>query len=163
MAAEPTIRDALIAEMLGDIGKLHDAVLSLNETLPREVDAAEERITGLIGLLQKAGDAYRDEVKKHTQTQFENVRDQIDTDANNARRRITADAAASKRELDEAIKRVLSEIPKVIRTSMDSAISKPVQQVAASLQHSAWKNLVLCFASSVVGAAMVLIATVLLK
>lgn len=50
MAVEATARDALIAEMPGDIGKLHDAVESLKGVLPEQIEGVETRITGLIGL-----------------------------------------------------------------------------------------------------------------
>ena len=51
MATESTVRDALVAEMLGDIGKLHDAVESLKDVLPRETAAAEKRITSPVSLV----------------------------------------------------------------------------------------------------------------
>ena len=52
MADYRKILDALVAEMLGDIGKLHDAVDSLSETLPAQTEAAEKRLFALVALLR---------------------------------------------------------------------------------------------------------------
>ena len=77
MAAEPTTRDALIAEMLGDIGRLHDSVESLKNVLPSQTEEVEAKITGLIGLLSKAGDAYRGQLETYTNGQADKVRAQM--------------------------------------------------------------------------------------
>lgn len=55
MNAPRTTREALIAEMLGDLDKLLDRV----EALPAAVAAAEQSITGTVTALNEAGDKYR--------------------------------------------------------------------------------------------------------
>lgn len=55
MASPGTVREALIAEILGDLG----ALLTRIEALPPLMLAAEERLTGTAKLLDDAGGRYR--------------------------------------------------------------------------------------------------------
>ena len=55
MNAPRTAREALIAEMLGDL----DALLARIEALPALVAGAEERLSGTAAALDAAGDKYR--------------------------------------------------------------------------------------------------------
>lgn len=50
-----TVKEALIAEMLGDI----DTILARVNALPVLIESAEERLTGTIAALDAAGDKYR--------------------------------------------------------------------------------------------------------
>jgi hypothetical protein len=58
--AEATLQEALVAEMLGDIGKLQDAVSLLNET----INSAGDKILLTIVQLEGAGDKYNQAVLK---------------------------------------------------------------------------------------------------
>ena len=55
MAAPNTAREALIAEMLGDL----DSIIQRAEGLPAMVDAAEGKLTATAKALESAGDKYR--------------------------------------------------------------------------------------------------------
>ena len=55
MNAPRTAREALIAEMLGDL----DSILARVEALPAAVAAAEKNLTGTVTALNEAGDKYR--------------------------------------------------------------------------------------------------------
>ena len=55
MNSPRTAREALIAEMLGDLDLLLDRV----EALPALVASAEERLTSTVTALDNAGDKYR--------------------------------------------------------------------------------------------------------
>ena len=55
MNSPRTAREALIAEMLGDL----DLLLARVEALPALVDTAEERLTSTVTALDNAGDKYR--------------------------------------------------------------------------------------------------------
>ncbi len=55
MNAPRTTREALIAEMLGDL----DTLLARVEALPAAVGAAEDRLGATVAALQDAGDKYR--------------------------------------------------------------------------------------------------------
>lgn len=51
-------RDALLAEILGDVGLLLKSVDLLKDILPRQTEETAQRLTEIIGLIDKAGDAY---------------------------------------------------------------------------------------------------------
>lgn len=55
MAAPNTAREALIAEMLGDL----DSIIQRAERLPAIVDAAEGKLTATATAIENAGDKYR--------------------------------------------------------------------------------------------------------
>lgn len=65
-----TARDALIAEMLGDVGRLHQSVIELREQLPThtraaveliqlQTDNAIERLTEALGRVVRAADTFK--------------------------------------------------------------------------------------------------------
>lgn len=59
--------DLLIAEMLGDVGKLHDEIRLLkDEALPAIVTDAERKLSGVVGTLVAAGENYRAFLKDAT-------------------------------------------------------------------------------------------------
>lgn len=146
MAGESTVRDALVAEMLGDIGKLHDAVVSLKEVLPRETEAAEKRITGLIGLLRKAGDAYQGQMETYADSKLRTIQGQMEKDATAARTR-----------MDRAVEAALLEVERTVNVTVRNSMTAPVQEVVRALQQSAWTNLGFCFLAGLIGGSVVLI------
>jgi hypothetical protein len=145
MAAEPTVRDALIAEMLGDIGKLHDAVQELKIILPHEMEMVEKQIIATIGLLSQAGDAYRQHVKTFTV-------DQLDK----ARRQLTTDAASMKREIEAGIRQSMADMPKTIHASVDASMGRHLHALIAEAKSNQWITVGLCFVSSVLGTLVTL-------
>jgi hypothetical protein len=140
MAAEPTVRDALIAEMLGDIGKLHDAVQELKTRLPHEMEVVEKQIIATIGLLSQAGDAYRQHVKTFTV-------DQLDK----ARKQLAIDAAAMKRDIEAGIRQSLADMPKTIHAAVDASLGRHLYASIAEAKPNQWITVGLCFVSSVLG------------
>lgn len=154
MAGESTVRDALVAEMLGDIGKLHDAVDSLKEVLPRETEAVEERITSLIGLLQKAGDAYRGQIEAYTNAQAGTVLAKIKEDGATAQGQIKADAAEAKLDLSRVIAGAIVEVGNTVKTTIQAAMASPVQEVVRTLQQSTWTNIGFCFLAGLIGGSV---------
>ena len=151
MGAESTVRDALVAEMLGDIGKLHDAVDSLKEVLPREAEAVEERITRLIGLLHKAGDAYRAQIEAYTNAQVGTVVTKIKDVGDACRGQVKTDAAGAKLDLDRAVTGAIEEVKRTVKSTIQTEMASPVKDVVRTLQQSTWTNISFCFFSSVVG------------
>ena len=75
-----TARDALLAEILGDVLTLQDSVNSMTNMLPAQTELVESKITGLIGLLQMAGDTYKEQIKAYTNTEAEKIREQMEKD-----------------------------------------------------------------------------------
>ena len=133
MADDRKILDALVAEMLGDIGKLHDAVDSLSETLPAQTEAAEKRLFALVALLNSAGDAYKSQVEAYTNAQGEKIRVQMESDAAVIKTRLTEDAS-------KAIKAVLSDFE---------------LNVLVSMQKSRRLNFIGCLACGILGGLLV--------
>lgn len=135
---EPTALDALVAEMLGDIGKLHDAVQALNNTLPRQAEEVEARITGLIGMLSKAGDGYQEAVKRFTASELEGCRVRIAQDGN------------------DAIRQALGDMQRTVKTVLQAEIAGPMAEVQRAQRASIWQTLGLCLAAGLVGGLVVL-------
>ena len=148
MAAEPTTRDALIAEMLGDIGRLHDSVESLKNILPGQVEEVEAKISGLIGLLSKAGDAYRGQLETYTNGQADKVRAQMEKDALAAKTRFDRDSS-------DAIRAALAEVERTVKSTVQSEIATPVQKALRAQQQSIWRTLGLCVMCSLIGGMVV--------
>lgn len=153
MAAEPTTRDALIAEMLGDIGRLHDSVESLKNILPGQTEEVEAKITGLIGLLSKAGDAYRGQLETYTNGQADKVRAQMDKDAQAVKARFDRDSS-------DAIRAALTEVERTVRNTVQNEIAAPVQKALRAQQQNIWQTLGLCVMCGLIGGLVVVAGNV---
>lgn len=147
---ESTLRDSLMAEMLGDIGKLHDAVDSLKESLPRETEAAEKRIIELIGLLHKAGDSYQAQIKTYTEAQASVIRSQMEESAAVGKLRF-------EQLTNEAIQASLSEVARAMRNTVHSEIVTPVAKAIQASQQNIWRNLSLCLLCGLIGGSVVVL------
>lgn len=133
--AESKELDALIAEMLGDIGKLHDAVDDLKAILPAQTDDLEKRITGLVGLLQKAGDVYKDTLQTYTNSQGEVIREQLEKDTTAARVRV-------QRDYNAIVQNAHASVEKTIKTTVQDEITVPLRQMMEVIKQHAWKTIV---------------------
>lgn len=147
MALETTTRDALLAEILGDIGRLHDSVNSLTNMLPTQVELAETKITGLIGLLQVAGDTYKKQVKTYTNNEAAKVREQMETE-------LLAAIVKFEKTTNDSVQAVLKEIEITAKQIIKNEVSRPTQKALEKLHQGFWKTLVFCLASSFVGSLM---------
>lgn len=151
-----TALEALIVELLGDVGRLHEAVQGLNASLPREMDTAEERIVKMVGLLNKAGDAYRQTVKTFTASELGSIRSQLDGHAADARRQLSSNAAAIRKELESSVRQSLADIPKMIQSSVESTLAVHAHKALRSEQSTRWITVGLCFGSAALGTALTL-------
>jgi hypothetical protein len=138
-----TALDLLIAEMLGDISKLHAAVDSLKEQLPHELDAAEERITSLIGLLRKAGDAYQGQIETYTASKLRVLQAQMEREG---------DAAATR--MDRTVEATLLTVQRTVDSTIHASMAKPIQNVFQTLKRSMWMNLGYCFLAGLLGGSV---------
>lgn len=151
-----TAREALIAELLGNVGKLHEAVQELNASLPREMNAAEERIVKMVGLLNKAGDAYRETVKSFTASELGSIRSRLEGHAAETRKQISVDATVIRKELESSVRQSLADIPKMIHSSVESTLSAHAHKALRSEQSTRWITVGLCFVSAALGTALTL-------
>jgi F0F1-type ATP synthase membrane subunit b/b' len=145
MNAPRTAREALIAELLGNVGKLHAAVQDLQTSLTREMDGAEERIVAMVGLLNRAGDAYRQHVKAFTA-------DHLDK----ARKQLTSDAGALRRDLEVSVRQSLTDTPKAIHAAIESSLARHLRTSISDAQPGLWRVAGLCLVSSTLGAFIAL-------
>ncbi|MGX2042302.1 hypothetical protein ACWJKU_19550 (plasmid) [Methylocaldum sp. MU1018] len=77
-----TAQEALIAELLGDVGKLHDEVKALRESLPAVVAELSERTTALQTAIAGLGDdAVQAAVMAHVESAAEKIAAQALRDA----------------------------------------------------------------------------------
>lgn len=141
-------KDALIAEMLGDVGKLQEAVDHLKTVLPTQTDAVEQRLFGVIGLLQKAGDSYQESLKNYTQSQGDTIRVQMEKDAHNARIKFQRDA-------NEWASQVIANVEKSVKDTLQTEITVPIRKLKAESAQSVWKTIMLCLGSGLVSGLIV--------
>lgn len=158
-----TALEVLVAEMLGDIGKLHDAVQDLKVSLPQEIDTAQGKLVETIGLLNKAGDAYRQTVKNFTASELGSIRSHLDGHAADERKQISSDAAAIRKELESSVRQSFADIPKMIHSSVASALSAHAHRALRSEQSTRWITVGLCFVSAALGTAFALGAVALFR
>lgn len=148
MSAESNTRDVLIAEMLGDIGRLHDSVESLKTVLPGQIAEVETKITNLIGFLSKAGDAYKDQLGIYTNAQSDKVRIEME-------RTSLGFKAKFEQETNVRIRAAMEEVQNTVRTAVQREISGPVQQIKKVHYRNLWENLALCLICGIFGGGIV--------
>lgn len=151
-----TARDALILEMLGDVGRLHDSVESLKNTLPAQVEEAETRIAGLIGLLQKAGDIYQSQIEQYTNAEGEKVRRALEQQAANVRQQFSEQANAKTLEL-------LADANRTIKATVQAEVVEPARRVLGSVRQSTGRTVALALVCGLMGGAVAVGADYLLK
>lgn len=147
MALETTTRDALLAEILGDIGRLHDSVNSLTNMLPTQAELVETKITGLIGLLQVGVDLYEKQIREHTNTNAAKVRMQMESDVLSA-------IVKFEKTTNDSVQAALKEIEITAKQTIKNEVSRPTQKALETLHQGFGKTLAFCLASSFVGSLM---------
>jgi hypothetical protein len=116
--APRTTREALIAEMLGDI----DALLSRCEAFSTNVDALQEQMTTTSATLDAAGERYRQVISTFTEQAKQHLVTYIERRAGEAESRISE---SEQKELEEA----------VVRAFRSALIE------TASKKHTTWTHL----------------------
>jgi hypothetical protein len=131
-------RDALLAEILGDVGLLLKSVDLLKDILPRQTEETAQRLTEIIGLIDKAGDAYI--TKKDASLTAHRI--QLDNDLIEANLEF-------KRNLGELI----SGYEAVIKTKCTEPVLEMLNSVQRS-QHSLWRKAILITLTSLFSGAI---------
>lgn len=65
MAQASTAQEALIAELLGDVGRLHDEIKALDERLPAVIANAEDQLAASVGRLSQVAKNIEAVTEKH--------------------------------------------------------------------------------------------------
>ena len=125
MAVESTARDALVAELLGDVGRLHDEVSRLKEVLPNEAQAFELRIAGLIALLNQAGDVYKVQIQTYTNGQAERLKAQTDAAVSDARSHVV-------QEVDAALTDSFARFGQAVKQTVQTEMAAPLEAMRRS-------------------------------
>lgn len=133
--AEYTNQDALLAELLGDVGLLHDAVNSLKDVLPSLTKESAQRLTEIIGLIDKAGDAYV--TKKNDSLTAHRI--QLDNDLIEANLEFKRNLGA-----------LIAEHETAIKNKFTTPVEKLLKTVQRS-QHSLSKKTALLLLASIIG------------
>jgi hypothetical protein len=106
--AEQTNKDALIAEMLGDIGLLHDSVESLKLVLPEQIKTIRETTDRFDNSIQKI------------QANFKDTKQQLDLFVEEAQKNLIDKARAEVMQaIDEAMKSPLTQLKNEVSASTD--------------------------------------------
>lgn len=119
-----------------------------------ETEAAERRVTSLIGLLQKAGDAYRSEIVGITNNQLTASLAKIEKAGLSEQRQVHTDAAAAKLELDRAVAGAMEEVKRTVKITIQTAMDSPIQDVVRTLEQNIWMNMAMCFLAGLIGAVL---------
>lgn len=118
-------RDALLAEILGDVGLLLKAVDLLKNILPSQTEETTQRLVEIIGLLDKAGEAYKLKADTYTETLLEESRAQLDKEIQAARQHF-------EKNINEAINKTIQDYENTVKTEF----TDPVKSILSSIQQS---------------------------
>lgn len=117
--------------------------------LKAQANEAENRITGLIGFLQRAGEVYQEQIKTYTNVQGETIRAQMEADAQAAKARFDRDS-------HDAIRATLTEVERAVKSTMQTEIAGPAQKLLRAQRQNVWRTLLYGLSCGVLGGAMVL-------
>ena len=118
--------------------------------LKAETEAAEKRIIELIGLLQKAGDSYQEQIKIYTEAQASIIRSQMEASAKVGKLRF-------EQLTNEAIQASLSEVARTMRDTIHAEIVAPVAKAVQASKQNIWRNLSLCLLCGLIGGSVVVL------
>jgi len=130
LAVESTARDALVAELLGDVGRLHDEVSRLKEVLPNEAQAFELRIADLVALLNQAGDTYKVNLQTFTNGQAARLKAQTDAAVSDARRHVV-------HEVDAALTDSFARFDQAVKQTVQTEMAAPLEAMRRSQRRGA--------------------------
>jgi hypothetical protein len=142
MSAPRTAREALIAELLGDM----DALLARVEALPRQVAASEERLAQSVATLDEAGDRFRLAVTAFTEQAKSDLAEYLDRKASEA-----ADKTVSEQRggLEEAVRTAFR--------SESVALGKMLDEATRELRPSRLGRLVDCLVAAIISTLLTVI------
>lgn len=112
---------------------------------------AENRITALIGFLQRAGDVYQEQTFAYTKALGETIAVKMAEDAKAAKVRFDSDSK-------DAIRAALTEVEKAVKSTVQKEITNQAQELLRAQRHNLWKTMAYCLVSGILGGAVMLSA-----
>lgn len=178
-----TARDALIIEMLGDLGRLHDSVNELKNTLPAQTQSAVsaiagqtekslDRLTQLIGYIAKITDSFKSQFDQYVNVEARMLKAEILLEGEEERGRIAADLAkrieeferstekartALTREASGKLNQIVEQSINLVRERLDSELVRPVEAAAKSLRRNAIYMVFACLIAGAIGGGACLV------
>lgn len=148
---EPTVRDALIAEILGDIGKLHDAVTTLTTTLSNQVVQTQKETNQIVDFLRIAGDEFQKKI--HLNTALTSEKNDQKPSHFELFKDVHEQWASDARAIGEAMNKAQEKIDaSLAQLALQGGRSQPSQQhqpQARRIENPPRKSLVLSWVSAV--------------
>ncbi|MEY3202262.1 MAG: hypothetical protein RIR70_1812 [Pseudomonadota bacterium] len=142
MSAPRTAREALMAELLGDM----DALLARVEALPRQVAASEERLAQSVAALDEAGDRFRLAVTAFTEQAKSELAEYLDRKASEAADKTVREQRAA-----------LEEATRTVFRSESAGLGKVLDEAARELRPSRLGRLVDCLAAAIISTLLTVI------
>lgn len=172
-----TARDALIIEMLGDLGRLHDSVNELKNTLPAQTQSAVsaiagqtekslDRLTQLIGYIAKITDSFKSQFDQYVNLETRMLKAAISQVGEEERVKIAADLAKRveeieiataeahktlSREASDRLQQIVDKSINQIRDRLDRELVRPVKAAAASLHRNVLYTVFACLIAGAIG------------
>lgn len=116
-----------------------------------QMELAENRITALIGFLQKAGDVYQEQTEAYTKALGESIAVKMAEDAKAAKARFDSDSK-------DAIRAALTEVEKAVKSTVQKEVTDPAQKLLRAQRQNVWRTMAYGLACSILGGAVVLSA-----
>lgn len=120
MAGESTAKDALIAELLGDVGNLHDEVKAINKTIPIMAKEAKDQLNPIIDKIINTSDTIRYDCLTLTETS----KASLITLTYQLEKQIEIQADIQKKETTEQLKEIIETSIKQATTNQLNNLNK---------------------------------------
>jgi len=143
-----TTREAMIAEMLGDM----DAILARFETLPGMVANAEEKITNTVAALDDAGDKYRMAVTAFTEQAKVEISEYLTRKAGEAASQTVEEQRAA---IQEAARFAFRSEASDKATSLGIALGQAAKEFRRSIWTRLWEHAITALIASALTAGIV--------
>jgi F0F1-type ATP synthase membrane subunit b/b' len=153
--AEFTERDALLAEILGDVGTLLKAVNLLEEILPNQTEEAVKHLTEIIGSIEKAGDTYKLKADTYTEALLEESRAQLDKEIQAARQHF-------EKNVNDAINKTITGYENTVETKFTNPVKSLLNSIQQS-QHGLMEKLLYAFIGGLIGGITGVVCITLLE
>jgi hypothetical protein len=133
--APRTAKDALIAEMLGDMGQLHDLMGDLKTIIPAQVAVIEKQFSGVVGQLNQASSDIPKNVEaasKHLRSELTQGIDDLVGVANEVLLKFSAKTNDLKQSI-EAVQNIQNVAHKELAVSAKAAVASEIKAAGVTV------------------------------